>query len=111
MWARLHSFHKGGFYASGPRNRYTEVIPEWGRGKRSHHLCAGLRAKEPHMTCGRYLGALMTVTALSLACAGSSQPQNPLSPGGAIPAGWQTYSDSTYRFAVQYPAEYGVVPE
>jgi len=63
------------------------------------------------MTIGRFLAALMTVTALSLACAGSSQPQNPLSPPGTIPAGWQTYSDSKYRFAVQYPTDYGVVPE
>ncbi|HXN00156.1 MAG TPA: hypothetical protein VN982_16945 [Candidatus Dormibacteraeota bacterium] len=41
----------------------------------------------------------------------ASEPQNPISPSGTVPAGWQTYTDATYRFAVAYPDEYGIIPE
>jgi len=34
-----------------------------------------------------------------------------MSPSGAVPAGWQTYSDARHGFAVAYPDEFGIVPE
>ena len=49
--------------------------------------------------------------ALTIACAASSEPQNPISPSGTVPAGWHVYTDATYGFAVAYPDEYGVIPE
>jgi hypothetical protein len=51
--------------------------------------------------------------ALSVACARSSEMQNPgaPSPSGTVPAGWQVYTDATHKFEVAYPGEYGIVPE
>jgi hypothetical protein len=47
-----------------------------------------------------------------LACAASSATgQNPVSPSGATRAGWPSYTNSQYGFAVSYPADYGIVPE
>jgi hypothetical protein len=51
--------------------------------------------------------------ALTIACAHSSESQNPSSPSptGTVPADWQVYTDATHKFEVAYPPDYGIVPE
>jgi hypothetical protein len=55
--------------------------------------------------------AMAMATAATIACAAAGDPQNPGAPSPTVPAGWQTYSNTAYRFSVAYPDEYGLVPE
>jgi len=48
---------------------------------------------------------------LLFACTSAGQPQTPASPSGTVPAGWQTYSNASYGFALGYPDAFGIVPE
>jgi hypothetical protein len=49
--------------------------------------------------------------AATFACAAASQEPSAANPSPMTPAGWLTYSDAEYGFAVSYPSEYAVLPE
>lgn len=49
--------------------------------------------------------------ALTLVCCVSSGAQGTNSAPGGVPAGWHTYTDDTYRFALSYPDDLGILPE
>ncbi len=58
--------------------------------------------------------AVSFVTALmatAIACTDTGTQPDEISPTGSTPAGWQVYSDSSYRFAVSYPPTYSVMAE
>lgn len=70
------------------------------------------RSTEFELMCGIPGGAVAISSMLLLfACTSTGQSQPPSSPSGTVPAGWFTYSDATYGFAVAYPSEFGIVPE
>ena len=63
---------------------------------------------------GRLIGRLIVplAAAATIACAAASDGvESPISPAPAVPAGWQTYTNPLYGFAVSYPAEFGIVVE
>jgi len=55
--------------------------------------------------------AISSTLLLFFACTGTGRSQPPTSPSGTVPAGWLTYSDATFGFALAYPNEFGIVPE
>jgi hypothetical protein len=59
----------------------------------------------------RPLGCCCGVAAFTLTVACSNSMSGVTLPSGGVPPGWQTYSDETYRFAVGYPADLGILPE
>ena|SRR5262245_44758257 len=59
----------------------------------------------------RHLSSLYSVLiafSLSWVCSSSGEAQKEASP---IPPGWRTYTDTTYRFTILYPDDFGILPE
>jgi hypothetical protein len=59
---------------------------------------------------GRFTRAVAVVM-MATSCANGGQPADPTGQPPSTPPGWQTHSDTSYGFAIDYPPEYVVLPE
>jgi hypothetical protein len=59
----------------------------------------------------RRITSAVVALMMATSCANTGQPTDPTGQAPPTPPGWQTHTDASYGFAIDYPPEYVTLPE